>query len=211
MTEKNELHNQTPEESQSAKEVKFALEDQWNEETPDNGSNPENVSGDTGNIESSNEDKAATELQQELEIVKQERDEYLNDIKRLQAEFDNFRKRSIKERSETREYMMQDFFMHIIGIIENLERAVNTDLQSTTIESYHQGVQMVYQQLMGILNENGLTRIKSEGEKFDPNLHEAVAEVETDEHESGTIVQEYAPGYRLKERVLKAPKVQIAK
>ena len=147
----------------------------------------------------------------ELEKVKAERDEYLNDLKRLQAEFNNFRKRSTKERSEMREYLMQDLIARILGVVENLERAINPELQADDLESYRSGVVMVYQQLMGILGEIGLTKIEAQGERFDPNLHEAVSEIETDDQEPGTIVNELTPGYKLKDRVIKAPKVQIAK
>ncbi len=211
------MEHQHPPESSNAKEVKHALEEQWNdqENAP---SNQEAKKCEKEMDLNQKQEFSANPVQDqdnalldELDKVKTERDEYLSDLKRLQAEFNNFRKRSVKERSEMREYLMQDFITRILGVVENLERAINPDIQAEDLESYRSGVVMVYQQLMGILGEIGLTKIEAKGETFDPNLHEAVSEIETDEHEPGTIINELTPGYKLKDRVIKAPKVQIAK
>ena len=107
-------------------------------------------------------------------------------------------------------FLIQDFITHLLVVVESLERAVNTEVKTDDIDSYRQGIQLVYQQFMAILGERGLTRVESVGQKFDPNLHEAVQQIPSDEHEPGTVIAEFSPGYMLKERVIKAPKVQVA-
>ncbi len=145
-----------------------------------------------------------------IERVAKERDEYLVHLQRLQAEFDNFRKRIQRERIEMKEFLLQTVFTRLLEVVENLERALHPDHKNGDIESFHEGVEMVYRQLMSILGEYGLTKLETEGQPFDPNLHEAVGQVSAGDSEPGTIVNELSPGYCLKDRVLKAPKVQIA-
>ena len=152
------------------------------------------------------------EISQEEQVLRliQERDEYLDHLRRLQAEFDNYRKRTLRERAELADYILQPFLVQLLAVAENLDRALHPANQTPDVEAYRQGVEMVYQRFMAILNEQGLERMNTVGESFDPNWHEAVAQVETEEVPPGTIVAELAPGYRLKERLLQAAKVQVA-
>lgn len=151
-----------------------------------------------------------SEMREALESLERERDEYLNHLKRLQAEFDNFRRRTHREREEMRAYLLQDFMGRLLPVVENMDRALHPLNQTPDIDTYRQGVEMVYQQFCNVLRESGLERIETEGQPFDPNLHEAVSQVETANAAPGTVVAEFSPGYRLKDRVLKAPKVQVA-
>ncbi len=160
--------------------------------------------------EATEEQEELSEELVELAKVKQERDEYLNHLKRLQAEFDNFRKRTQKERIELKEYLIEDIMRKLVEVVENMERALHPDNQTTDIESYRSGVEMVYNKMMSILQEYGLVRLESVGKPFDPRFHEAVMNIETEEYEPGTVVAEFTPGYCLKDRVLQAPKVQVA-
>lgn len=139
-----------------------------------------------------------------------QRDEYLNDLKRLQAEFDNYRKRVLKERAELKDFLIQDMMTRLLDVVSNLERALYHPISSEDVESYKTGVSMVYQQFTGILSDYGLSKINTVGQLFDPRFHEAVSQVESAEHEPGTIVMEIMPGYKINDRVLIAPKVQVA-
>jgi molecular chaperone GrpE len=198
--------NHLDSENKPKKEVKLALEEIWKEKRQDPSTGPTAE-------EPHPEARVASEtsgLQEEGEKVKQERDEYLDHLKRLQAEFDNYRKRVQKERVEMSEYLLQDFMSRMVSVMENLERALHPDNQIQDFQSYRAGVEMVWKQLTSLLEESGLQRIVAEGQPFDPRYHEAVAQVETEATEPGIIVKEYSPGYRLKERVLRAPKVQVA-
>lgn len=190
-------------------------------ETPaDENSNGKNVASsledDSDSVDETLEEVESTEggaepsVETEIEAVCKQRDEYLHDLQRLQAEFENFRKRTIRERSEMREFLMQDFMGRLLDVIDNLDRALKTDASDENHESFRDGVKMIQQQMMTILSEYGLERINTQGEMFDPSFHEAMMQIESEEHQPGQIVSEFMPGYLLKERVLRAAKVQVA-
>ena len=105
--------------------------------------------------------------------------------------------------------LVQEFIIRILDVVDNLERALQHNQQESDVESYRSGVEMVYQQFMSVLGEFGVSKVKSVGEKFDPNFHEAISQVPSEEHEAGTIIAEITPGYVLKERVIRAPRVQV--
>ncbi|MEW6238214.1 MAG: nucleotide exchange factor GrpE [Candidatus Omnitrophota bacterium] len=188
---------------QKQKEVKLALEELWEKESETE------PSEDRTEIEKAPEGREAP-LSAEIQNVMAERDEYLDHLKRLQAEFDNYRKRVLKERTEMREYLLQEFLVRLLDVAENMERALNPQNHAVDAESHRAGVRMVYQQFLGVLKDYGLTRVETVGEKFDPHFHEAISQVKTAEREPGIILAEISPGYRLKDRVLRAPKVQVA-
>ncbi|MBZ0258234.1 nucleotide exchange factor GrpE [bacterium] len=203
----NEQENVTQEFESSAdentggKDVKLPLEEKWANEEAASVDETDKAAVNPENAEAPNEELA--------EACKQ-RDEYLHDLQRLQAEFDNFRKRTIRERSEMREFLLQEFIGRLLDVIDNLDRALNADANQESHEAFRDGVKMIQQQMMMILTDYGLQRINTQGEKFDPSLHEAMMQIESDEHEPGQIVSEFMPGYLLKERVLRAAKVQVA-
>ncbi len=185
--------------------VKLALEEKWKQEKEISKMKQE----DKRNEESvpSNDESVSEEA---FEQLKQERDEYLDHLQRLQAEFDNFRKRTQKERQEMSQFLLQDFMTGLLTVVENMERALHQGNETQDVKSYQTGVEMVFQQLMNLLEEKGLRRIETVGEPFDPLFHEAVSQVESEEFETGIIIAEFSPGYLLKDRVLRAPKVQVS-
>lgn len=198
-------------ETASAKQIKFALEEKWNDEDA-SGKGDEGMTEEAMQDQTTQEEAVETPAanNEELEQLARERDEYLEHLKRLQAEFDNFRKRTQREREELSAYMLQDFMAKLLPVADTFQRAMETASDSGDIESYRQGVEMVHKQFMNILKENGLEKIETVGQLFDPNLHEAVSQTETADQEPGTIVSEFSPGYILKERVIQAPKVVVA-
>lgn len=137
-----------------------------------------------------------------------ERDDYIDHLKRLQAEFDNFRKRTQKERIELKNFLVRDIITRLLDVIGNMERALRAE--SEDLDSYKAGVQMVYQQFTGILGDFGLQKIETIGKPFDPRFHEAVSQMESEEHEPGTILMEITPGYQINDLVIQAPRVQVA-
>ncbi|MGC9326486.1 MAG: nucleotide exchange factor GrpE [Candidatus Hinthialibacter sp.] len=146
----------------------------------------------------------------EYQKICSERDEFLNHLQRLQAEFENYRKRVLKEKSELRDYLIQDFISSLLNVIDNMERSLHPDYNTNDVVSYRQGVEMVFNQMLSILEEKGLTRIESVGQKFDPRIHEAIRQEETESCEPGIITAEFMPGYMIKDRILRAPKVVVA-
>lgn len=135
--------------------------------------------------------------------LKSEKDKYL----RLAAEYDNFRKRSQKEREGLYSDVRSDTILKILPVYDNLARALN---QETEDEAYKKGVEMTMTQLEEILEKLGVKPIAALGEKFDPNLHNAVMHVEDDTAEEGVITQEYEKGFTMGDKVIRHSVVVVA-
>jgi len=145
------------------------------------------------------------------ELVK-ERDEYLDSLQRLKAEFDNYRKRVLRERQELVKNSNRELIREMLDIIDNLERAFDSARETGDHEGpLGQGLEMTMKMLFGLLEKQGLTPIPSLGEKFDPEVHEAVNVEERDDIEPDTVIQEWQKGYLLGDQVLRAAKVVVAK
>lgn len=146
----------------------------------------------------------------ELEQLQQEKDEIYDRMLRIQAEFDNFKRRTQKEKIAERKYKSQDLANELLPVLDNFERALqveNNDATSSIIE----GITMVYQQLLDALKSQGIEEIDCVGKPFDPNLHHAVMQVEDEEQESNTVVEELQTGYMLEDRVLRPSMVKVNK
>jgi molecular chaperone GrpE len=148
------------------------------------------------------------ELRRELEAAKGAQDRLL----RLTADFDNFRRRNLKEREESHRYGSENLVKELLGTVDNLERAVDHARRSGgDFEAMLQGVELVQRELSGILGKHGVTRIEAAGEPFDPSVHEAVAQQEDGTVPANTVVQVYQPGYRLWDRMLRPARVVVSK
>ena len=145
--------------------------------------------------------------QAETEKVKAElaaeKDKYL----RLMAEYDNFRKRSAREREALYADIKADTLLKLLPVYDNLERAV---AQSTEDEAYRKGVEMTLTQFTEVLAGLGVTPIEAVGQSFDPALHNAVTHIDSEEYGEGVIVQEFQKGFKMGERVIRFSMVQVA-
>ena len=142
--------------------------------------------------------------------LKQEIDSLKVEIKTVRADFFNFRQRTIKERSETRARAKEEVITEILPVLDNLDRALTAS--SDDPAGIVKGVEMVQRQFLGVLEGLGVSTIKSEGEKFDPSLHDASGTEKVDDPElDGTIITEILKGYRTKDRVLRPAKVTVGK
>lgn len=130
---------------------------------------------------------------------------------RAHADFENVRKRMEKERSEHIKFANEDIIVELIGILDNFERGLKAAEQKKDFELLHQGVDMILNQLHKLLEERGLKRIKSSGEKFDPFKHEALEVVEGEPGMEGKITDELQAGYELNGRVIRPAKVRVVK
>jgi len=130
---------------------------------------------------------------------------------RLQADFDNYRKRSLKERTDFIKFANEGLILDLLGILDNFERGIKSAEQKKDYEMLHQGVDMISKQLHSLLKEKGLQRINAKGEKFDPHLHEALEVVESDDGQDGIILEELQPGYIFNGRILRHAKVKVSK
>lgn len=130
-----------------------------------------------------------------------------NRVKRLQADFENFRRRTSKEREELANVVTQDLLKGMLPILDNFDRAMAAEQKDS--ESFQKGVEMIYTQLHETLKNDGLEPIETAGQKFDPNFHQAVMRVENPDLEDDTIAQELQKGYIVKGRVIRPSMVQV--
>ena len=128
-------------------------------------------------------------------------------ILRLQADFDNFRRRTAKEKEELSAVVTQGILKDMLPLLDNFERAMAAE--ATDGEAFQKGVEMIFTQFGEILKKNGLERIETEGKKFDPNFHQAVMRVQDEELEDDDIAQELQKGYMVKGRVIRPSMVQV--
>ncbi|MDD9554339.1 nucleotide exchange factor GrpE [Staphylococcus aureus] len=147
-------------------------------------------------------DQKINELQQ---LAEENEEKYL----RLYAEFENYKRRIQKENEINKTYQAQRVLTDILPAIDNIERALQIEGDDETFKSLQKGVQMVHESLINALKDNGLEVIKTEGEAFDPNIHQAVVQDDNPDFESGEITQELQKGYKLKDRVLRPSMVKV--
>ncbi len=137
------------------------------------------------------------------------KDKYL----RLAAEFDNFRRRNLKERQDLHNYANESLVKELLPAVDNLERAVvhgRKEEQRADSDNLLQGIELTYRSLVQILARFGVVEIEAEGKPFDPQVHEAVRRVATSEHAPGTVLEVYQKGYLLKDRLLRPAMVAVA-
>ena len=169
-----------------------------------------------GSEEEAPEEAAAADaaMQEEIEALKGQVDGLNKDLQekkdrllRLQADFDNFRRRSAKEREEISAVVTQNFCKDMLPLLDNFERAMAAETKD--VEAFQKGVEMIFTQFQEILKKNGLEHIEAIGQKFDPNFHQAVMRVEDPEREDDTVAQELQKGYMVKGRVIRPSMVQV--
>ncbi len=148
------------------------------------------------------------ELQVELQKLQEENEELKNRLLRLQADFDNYRKRVRAEKEELIEFANQELIKKLLPVLDNMDRACSSSEQS--VEGIREGLEKIAKQFKELLEKEGVTPIECEGEPFDPNCHEAVLCEEGSEHPSNTVVQELQKGYRMKDKVLRPSMVKVA-
>ncbi|MFD2046115.1 nucleotide exchange factor GrpE [Ornithinibacillus salinisoli] len=150
------------------------------------------------------------ELKTQLEVLQKEKDELYSRMLRNQAEFDNFKKRTQKEKEADRKYKSQDLVNELLPALDNFERALQTE---TTEENkgFVEGISMVYKQLTEAIASQGVEVIETVGKEFDPTYHHAVMQVEEEEFDSNTVVEELQKGYVLKDRVIRPAMVKVNK
>ena len=147
-------------------------------------------------------------LRKEMEELKQEKEAAQERMLRIQAEFDNFKKRTQKERQNERKYKSQDLVNELLPVLDNFERALEVEVVEEA-KSIVEGISMVYRQLKDALESENVEVIDTVGEEFDPNLHHAVMQVEEEESESNIVLEELQKGYILNDRVIRPAMVKV--
>ncbi|MFW5875273.1 MAG: nucleotide exchange factor GrpE [Myxococcota bacterium] len=149
--------------------------------------------------------------EQRLAELEQERDKLKDQLLRTAADYENFRRRAKRDREEAERRAREEPLRELLPVVDNLERAVQAADQADNAQAVAEGVRMVLKMFEDVAARIGLQRISALGERFDPNLHDAMQQVETDEHPPGTVVQELVPGYRLADRLLRPAMVVVAR
>src|SRR5580692_1113385 len=166
----------------------------------------EKAEGEAVAIDSSS--RASTEGS-ELQKLRVERDTLIDRLARLQAEFENARKRTAREQHDFREYAVADAVKALLPILDSFERALQTSAADRS--EFRGGVELIYKQLQDALQKLGLRAINAKGELFDPHLHEAIEMVETTDAADHQVLEELQRGYKLKDRLLRPSMVKVAR
>jgi molecular chaperone GrpE len=151
--------------------------------------------------------QGATVVESESSKMKAERDALYDRLARLQAEFDNFRKRQAKENQDFRDYALNNAILGLLPIVDSFDRA----LQAKEGPEFRKGVELINRQFHDALTKLGVEPISATGQPFDPNLHQAVQTVESEDVPENHVVDEFQRGYRLKGRLLRPAMVTVAK
>ena len=152
-----------------------------------------------------------SEMTQKLESLKAQLEERTSQYMRIAADFDNFRKRTQKEKEDSEQQVKRNTITELLQVVDNFERARSQIKPQTDAEqSIHKSYQSVYKQLVDSLKRLGVSAMRPEGKEFDPNLHEAVMRQPSNEHPEGTVLEELVRGYFLGDRVLRHAMVKVA-
>ena len=147
----------------------------------------------------------------ELEKAQEEAAKLKDMLVRTAADFDNFRKRTRREIDDARRGGREDLLKEMLPVFDNLERAIQSAQKATDVKAVADGLAMILKQFESTLGRTGIQRVQTIGSMFDPSQHEAIQQMETDEHPPGTVVAEVQPGYKEGERLVRAAMVVVAK
>lgn len=165
------------------------------------GAKPEDVSD--------NEQPIEPIARQLTELTQQAEDHY-NRYLRVQADFDNFRRRTQREKEELAQYASLKLVEQLLPVLDNFERAMQVGAEGEEQQSFFKGMDMIRRQLLQVLEAEGLRAMEAVGEAFDPELHQAVMRVESEDHEEGIVVEVMQTGYWLKDKVLRPAMVKVS-
>lgn len=151
---------------------------------------------------------AASGVEAELEKVKTERDMLLDRLARMQAEFENARRRATKEQQDFRDFATVDAIKSLLPVVDSFERALQAKSEP---KDFRSGVELIYKQLQDVLAKLGVKPIEAKGQPFDPHVHEAIEMVETSDVPDHQVLEEWQRGYKFKDRLIRPAMVKVAK
>ena len=163
-------------------------------------------------VDQENEKKETEEVavEEQLKALEEEVNTWKTDYYKVFADMENLKRRLQNEHANTMKFMMQSFIEQLLPVVDNFERSLTVENPSEEIKIFLKGYEMIYNQLMQVLQSQGVEVIKTEGEEFDPNFHQAVMTVKDDNFKSNMIVEELQRGYKLKDRVIRASLVKVS-
>jgi len=158
------------------------------------------------------QNRASKPVKTELEKLKEEKEDYYDRLLRASAEFDNYKKRTDREKTELRKYANEALTRELLSVVDNLERAIMMSIESQAGEkSILEGVEMTLKEILKILEKFQVTPLNSMGEMFDPRFHQAVGQEASDERPANTILKELQKGYMIHDRLLRPAMVIVSK
>lgn len=146
----------------------------------------------------------------EVEELKKQAEENHQRFLRAQADFDNFRRRTQKEKEEFAKYASFKLIEQLLPVVDNFDRALAASKGSSDYEALAKGIDMIFRQLEQVLTSEGLQKMEAVGQPFNPEYHQAIMQVESDEYEEGTVVEEVQAGYLLKDKVIRPAMVKVS-
>jgi len=155
-------------------------------------------------------DPPAADLEMEIQKLVEERDTLQDRLLRLRAEFDNYKKRAERERSETIQFASADLMRELLNVLDSFDLAFRNALKTSDSAEILRGLELVYKQFVDTLGRFGLKTIEAKGQPFDPNFHQAVSTVLTNDVPENTVVEEMRRGYTLNGRLLRAAMVSVS-
>ena len=192
--------------SRKDKESHDKKEQAMNQEPEENEANEQETDAADNEAAADSEKNELEEVKAQLEASQQKVEEYLNMAQRVQADFDNFRRRNQAVRAESFEDGAREFIKTLLPVVDNLERALSVE---TTDKAMHDGVEMVLRQMYTVLEKRGVSTIDRLNEKFDPNLENAVLQGTEDEGEKGCVCAVLQKGYKMGDFVLRHAMVKV--
>jgi molecular chaperone GrpE len=154
-------------------------------------------------------DDELTNLNNKIKLLEQELEEKENRILRVQADYDNYRKRTKNEIDLIRKYQSESLAKELLSALDNFERALQTDVSSEDGKALLQGVEMVYRNILEVFNNEGIEPIEAVGNEFNPHEHHAVMQGQDDQYDSNIVIEELQKGYKLKDRVIRPAMVKV--
>ncbi|MCY7800256.1 MULTISPECIES: nucleotide exchange factor GrpE [Bacillus] len=155
------------------------------------------------------EDTQTEMLEKQLKELQERLEEKENKLLRVQADFENYKRRARLDLEAAEKYRSQRIISELLPALDNFERALQIDPDNEQTKSLLQGMEMVHRQILEALKNEGVEQIPSVGEQFDPNMHQAVMQVEDEAYESNAVVEELQKGYKLKDRVIRPSMVKV--
>jgi len=152
-----------------------------------------------------------TIIREELEEAKSQIEDYYSRLQRLQADFENYKRRTRVGNEELLKYASFDLIRELLEVSDNLERAIESMKTIEGAEYFIEGIAMIHKQFCEILSKNGVIVIKSVGEQFDPYIHEAIMNVTSDEYPDNEVIEEFKKGYKLYDKVIRPSAVKVSK
>lgn len=164
----------------------------------------------TNGSESTPGGNASFDVSGEIKKLQEQAEKYKNDYLYLRADFDNFRKQSIKERSDLIKYGAERFIRDLLGVVDNFERALQVKITAENYATFKQGVEMTSTELKNLLQKHGVEELPCEGQAFDPSIHEALSSEPTDQVPAGHVSKVFQKAYKLHDKLVRPAQVVVA-